>query len=432
MLTEFLSPNVDSPATDYRPPRATLNIIIWCVICLPAPYLSSTAYAGQTIEDVLRGVAQTADVEVASAKTETARAELDQTLSQKSPNITLDAQGEVVGDSDAGEPEYILRVEQTLFDWGRSDEAIVGRRSLVGASASGEREALLDAALRSVEAFFGIATANQKLAINHANRQSLLDLREMIERRVQSNVSPSVELDEVVMRLDLLDITDERLSSERRRQQLAMRRLTGLQVDRPTVSRCMDDRLPDEESLIKGVLAVSPTLERIRLEADAHSADARSLDASGLPTLVAGYRSDSDFNGADFEQRVYLALRYQFQSGGELRSKVAAERARYLEQQAILRKEIETITQTVSAWVSARSTSRSLVALYDRILNSKLRQKDSHLRRFLVGRSSWRDVLSAQQEIVDTQLSRVDSEMSACLAGASLDLMLGGIDVLGQ
>ena len=63
---------------------------------------------------------------------------------------------------------------------------------------------------------------------------------------------------------------------------------------------------------------------------------------------------------------MYLGLRYQFQAGGELESKIAAERARYLEQMALLRKEAEVLTQTVSAWVNAYQT-RSLVAVYDRI-----------------------------------------------------------------
>lgn len=405
-----------------------LGVVLVGVFFLPVP-LSA---AGLTLDEVLRAVDQTADAEVAAAMTDIARAELNEARSQKSPNVTVDAQGDLVGDEDPSQSEYVLMVEQTLLDWGRADEAIAGRRSAMGARESGEGEALLDAALQSTEMFYGVGAVNEKLVSNQTNREALTELRDMIQRRVESNVSPRIDLEEVKIRLDLLDIADHQLAAEKRRQQLALRRLTGLDVNSPVLSGCPEQRTTDEGRLVSDALSSSPTLERIRRRAEAHSYDARALDASGLPSLIAGYRSDSDLDGDGFDQRAYIALRYQFQAGGELEARVAAERARYLEQQALLRKEAEVITQTVSAWVSAYQTSLALVGVYDRIMISKRRQKESHLRRFLAGRSSWRDVLNAQQEVADAQISRIDSLISACLASSSLDLLAVGGGVVGD
>lgn len=388
--------------------------------------------SGHTVEEVLRGIAQGADAEVAVAITEIARAELGQARSQKAPNIKIDAQGDVAGDPDPTEPEYVLQAEQMLFDWGNADESIAGRRSAMDASASGEREALLDAGLRSLEAFYGVGAVNAKLLAHKNTRDSLTELRDMMRRRVESNVSPGIELEEVIIRLDLLEISEQRLASEKRRHQLLLKRLTGLDVDTPVMSDCSVAQPRDEEALIRSALAISPTLERIRHQAEVHLSDARALGASSLPSLVAGYRSDSQLNGADFDQRAYIALRYRFQAGGEVQSRVAAQRAMYLEQQALLRKEAETVTQTVGAWVSAYQTSISLVGVYDRVMASKLKQKESHLRRFLAGRSSWRDVLNSQQEIADTRVSRIDSEITVCLAAKSLDLLSSGAGVFGR
>jgi adhesin transport system outer membrane protein len=405
-----------------------LGAVLVGTFLLPVP-LSASEF---TLDEVLGALGQTAGAEVAAAMTGIARAELNESRSQKSPNLTVDAQGDLVGGEDPSQSEYVLRIEQTLFDWGRADEAIAGRRAVMGARESGEGEALLDAALRSTEMFYGIGAVNEKLASNRTNRHALTELRDMIQRRVESNVSPRIDLEEVKIRLDLLDIADHQLAAEKRRQQLSLRRLTGLDVESPVLSGCPAQRTTDEDRLIRDALASSPTLGRIRRQAEAHSYDARALDASGLPSLIAGYRSDSGLDGDGFDQRAYLALRYQFQAGGGLEARVAAERARYLEQQALLRKEAEVITQTVSAWVSAYQTSQALVGVYDRIMTSKRRQKESHLRRFLAGRSSWQDVLNTQREIADAQISQIDSQISACLASSSLDLLALGGGVLGD
>ena len=71
-----------------------------------------------------------------------------------------------------------------------------------------------------------------------------------------------------------------------------------------------------------------------------------------------------------------------FQTGGELKSQRAQERARYLEQQALYRRDTENITQTIGAWVSTYRTAISLDEIYLRVISSKAEQKDSHLRRF--------------------------------------------------
>lgn len=393
---------------------------------------ASVSAEALTLDQVLATLEQTADAEVAAAMTDIASAELRQAESQGSPNVTMDAQGDLAGGEGSTQSEYRLTVEQTLFDWGRADRLVDSRRSTVESRQNSEREALLDAALQTAEMFYGVGSVNEKMASNQATRNSLVELRDMIQRRVESNVSPGIDLEEVKIRLDLLDIADHQLASEKSRQKLSLVRLTGLDVDRPSLSGCLEERPIDEARLVERALESSPTLARVRRRAEAHGFETEALDAGGLPTLVGGYRSDSDLDGDGFDQRVYLGLRYQFQAGGELESKIAAERARYLEQMALLRKEAEVLTQTVSAWVNAYQTSRSLVAVYDRILASKVRQKQSHLRRFLAGRSSWRDVLNAQQEVADARISRIDSRVSACLASSSLDLLTGAGGGLGD
>ena len=84
------------------------------------------------------------------------------------------------------------------------------------------------------------------------------------------------------------------------------------------------------------------------------------------------------------------------------------------------------IAQTVGNWVSTYQTSVYLADTYRRVVSLKADQKESHLRRFLVGRSSWRDVLGAQQEIVESMAARIDASGAVCLASTALSLLAGG------
>lgn len=380
-----------------------------------------------TIQEVLARVPQTATAEVAAAVTEIAIADLDRSKSERFPVVTVDAQDNLTGDSSSYEPEYVLRVEQMLLDWGRSQETVLARESMINAKRSGEQEAILEAALQSAEAFYGIGVINGKLEANRENRRALRELQSMMERRVENRVSPNIDLQEVTSLIDLLDIADRRLESEKRSQQLTLIRLAGVNVERPEMSDCVRPAPLVEESLVRDALVFSPTLARLGHTEDSHAYDGKAIEATRLPSLVAGYRADSELDGNDFDHRAYLALRYELRTGGDLGARSAAERARGLEQRALYRRDAENITQTVGAWVSTYRTSIALADVYRRVVSSKVEQRESHLRRFLVDRSSWRDVLSAQREVAEAKTSQIDLTGAICLASSSLDLLTGGV-----
>ena len=391
---------------------------------------ASAVESATTIHQVLERVSRTASAEVAAAMTELALAELGQSESERFPVVTVDAQDNLAGDSSSYEPDYVLRVEQMLLDWGQTDEDVSARQATIEARRSGEQEAILDSALQSAEAFYEISVINRKLEANQENRGVLEDLRSMMERRVANRVSPNIDLQEVTSRIDLLDIADRRLGAEKRRQQLTLIRLAGVNVEEPETPDCLRSTPLDEASLVRDALAISPTLGRLRHQAERFAFDGKSIDAGRFPSLVAGYRADSKLDGNEFDQRAYLALRYEFRTGGDLAARSAAERAKFLEQRALYRKDAENITQTVGAWVSTYRTSTLMADIYRRVISSKAEQREAHLRRFLVGRSSWREVLSAQQEVAESKTAFIDVEGAVCLASSSLFLLTGGVGAL--
>ena len=95
---------------------------------------------------------------------------------------------------------------------------------------------------------------------------------------------------------------------------------------------------------MREALASSPTLTRLRHEADIHTFDERALEAM-RPGVVGGYRADSKLYGNEFDQRAYLALRYELQTGGDLNARMAKMRAKSLEQRALHRRDAEVIAR---------------------------------------------------------------------------------------
>ena len=89
------------------------------------------------------------------------------------------------------------------------------------------------------------------------------------------------------------------------------------------------------------------------------------------------------------------------------------------------------VHNNISTMISIKAfLSRLLPGVTVVVAHSKVGQKESHLRRFLVGRSSWRDVLGAQQEVVESMAARIDASGAVCLASISLSLLAGGTDEL--
>ena len=114
-----------------------------CLFSVPvsAPTEAALPELATTIGQVITGVSETAGVEIAAAMTDVAVAELGQSQSDKFPVVTIDAQDTVAGEAITNEPEYILRIEQMLLDWGQSTEVYlpVSRPSRRGGVLNGRR-----------------------------------------------------------------------------------------------------------------------------------------------------------------------------------------------------------------------------------------------------------------------------------------------------
>ena len=173
------------------------------------------------------------------------------------------------------------------------------------------------------------------------------------------------------------------------------------------------------------VLELSPSIQVHDATLSALAAEVDALRSEHYPKIVGGYRVDTDANGDNFDQQGYLALRLEIQTGGNLESRIAAERARVLETRALREAETEAIVQQVGDLISEYATARRLVGIQKALAESRTEQKASYLRRFVAGRASWMDVLNADRDLYEAKSAQVSALATACGALSSMAILAG-------
>lgn len=389
-------------------------------ICWSVPVLAESI----DISKVLDGLKNNPLVEAKHALIQSAQADLGVLESMDSPKVTADAMSPLAGGHNSDQPDYTMRVETSLYDWGANRNLIASGTAYLEARGMERDQAVLDLAVGTSDMFHQLASSFLQLGVFVNARKSLQDLVQMMGRRVEQKVSPQVDLDIVESRAALIDVRIEQLHREVRRHQLSILRDTEIMVEDPDLSSCALDVEPLDRALVVRALDTSPGLKMYDASIAALASEAEALRSELYPQIVGGYQVDTELNGNNFDQQGYLALRFEFQTGGNFDSRVAASRARLLEKRALRNEKAEAISQQVSDLISAYLTSRRLVGIQKSLADARASQKESYLRRFVAGRASWADVLSADQELVEARVAQISARVSACGALSAMAILV--------
>ena len=401
-----------------------------CFVKLYIPSLFCILFSGAVVADpveigeLLTEIRSSSAIEAKSALVRSAQADLDVFKSLDSPKVTVDAQGPFVG-GDRTQRDYTMLVEQSLYDWGANDQRMISADSYLNARDLEKEHAVIELSVRVSESFHLLSKSFLQLGVHVYARESVGELVEMMARRVDQSVSPKVDLDIVRSRLALINVKIEQLYREIQRQKLAILRSTKITVETPDIEGCSLDGQLDESLLVRIVLDSSPALKMHDATLSALAAGIEALRSDVYPKIVGGYRLDTDAGGDNFDQQGYVALRLELQTGGNLDSRIAVERAMVLERRALREQETELAVQRTSDLVSQYLTARNLVGIQKTLAEARQQQKDSYLRRFVAGRASWTDVLNVDGDLVEARSAQVAALADACSALSSLSILAG-------
>lgn len=290
------------------------------------------------------------------------------------------------------------------------------------AALAGLGEAVLSVELQAAESFFEVQRQQARQEIirkSIADHQTLVD---MMNRRVEQEVSPTADLELVSSRLAQMQLQLSVAISARNAALQKLRDLVGNPSYAPAAFVSSQAQLPQFvlETLIADVLAFNPKYQRLKADAKVAQATYQVSKGQIFPKLDLQY-SYNDVTG----NRVGLVLKSQF-SGG-LSSVAASEASRMRQASSELQvnateREIrnlvvadyEDYTSLRSRLIAARSAS-----------DASQRISESYMRQFTSGLRTWIDLMNSVRESTVASLDALDASIGTEAALTRIILRAG-------
>lgn len=312
-----------------------------------------------------------------------------------------------------------LVVDQPIWQGGRISSTIDRARAAVRQSEALTDETSQDIALRVTNTYFDLVRATTRMRALDLGLTEHRSLVGSIERRVEQEVSPRVDLE--LARARTAQLVEQQTTANA----LAASSLQQLRVllDDPSFTPAASPDYnpaahhPDQAGAVEQATTCSPTRRRLQAEALVARADARIARSQVLPRLSAQFTSN-EVTG----ERVGLAL--SAGTNGGLSQFEAERSARLRRDAAELRIGAADLdAQTALAGDFAEnSSSRERISSSRAAAEAARAVTDSYQRQFVVGRRSWLDVMNAALEATQSDVATNEAEVSAMASAARIHL----------
>lgn len=358
---------------------------------------------------------------------EVARADQDYAHRQRYPELSVSSL------SQSKQTSATLVIKQPLWAGGAIEaaEAVASATLDVGQASAAEQQ--LTIALRVLEAWRNYLVSSEKLTVIDQGIVQLQELVAMIQRRVDAQVSPRVELDLAQARVIQAQIARATLVAERDLALLRLRELAGVEVLaleaaaharlqpwRAAIARRIS--LPTEAEM-EQLAQQQPTVRRVRREAVLALREIDQAQASQWPNVFLQYQRGINQDLAN-DRRVGLAVEYSpgrgFSSQQKVQGAVARAQARDINVQTAVRD----ARDSLNAKRQEMARTQALEQSWRPSVDASTKLLASYQRQFIAGRKSWQDVLGQQNELMQAQQSLAEARIRWVGAYAELQLMV--------
>jgi outer membrane protein, adhesin transport system len=330
-----------------------------------------------------------------------------------------------------------LRLQQSLWAGGRIDAGVDSARMKSLAAQWSVAEAQLNVALQTLSAWQNLLTAWGRKEAAQMALQRLERLNDMLQRRVQNQVSPQIDAELMYARLvqaksDSLSATFNLEATKKRLTQWAGD-VDALGLDDEMLRLALKEQAPsiqrENEEQLQTAIDQHPSLLRNQADTAAAQHDVTQKKAEAWPTVYARVdRQLTEYNtavGVITETKVYLGLQYTPGAGLSLGSLVNAAQSRVYGLQAereTTRKELQ--DRFESEWRDYQALLQRQGPM-EESKNSTAEVLESYTRLFVAGRKSWLEVLNAVRELSQTEQSWSDLQAQRLASALRLRLYLG-------
>lgn len=381
---------------------------------------AATALAADTFDDLLALALRTHPaVEGRRAELGATRAEREGSEWQRYPTPSFEAATRTSGGNTS-----LFALEQPLWTGGRISAGIRAAGFREAAAQAAVVEAKQTIAFRLVAAYTDTLRQRQRQDFARASVDEHDRLLQLIDRRVQQDVSPPVDRDFARARLaqvaSELSLANQGLQvAQAQLDQLAGRPVTAVE-DVRLEGRAIPQSL--DEALVQAADR-SPVLARLEQSALAAGEDVESRRAVIMPQF--SLRLEHQVGAID-DSRALIVLRAQPGAGLSAGSAIAAARRRQEEARLAKADAERTVKEQVqTAFAEWRAAQ---VRLESAKMATGMAQSvfESYTRQYVTGRKTWIDVLNAVREVSQSQFSMADAQALMRASGLRLWLLTAG------
>jgi adhesin transport system outer membrane protein len=356
------------------------------------------------------------------------------------PSATVESASSSANDpSYRGNPQVAtFRLQQPLWTGGRLTAGIDKAQAGVGVSEASYQEVRQQLALKVLQAYSEWLSAHLKKQANEASQATHLRLREQVQRRISEGVSAQSDLVLAQSRLDA--ITADVVASVAQRD-VALSRL-GQLVGQAVQAKALEAAIArprnlalSPQALLEQALALSPSVQKAKYQAQAQLAVAQERSADLQPEFYARleqqYGSFS-YSSAAPETRLFVGVTSRLGAGLSSASNAQAARTQYEAALAEIEVQSRLVADQVSADKALAASASSRMSSVIASLGSAKELSESYDRQFLAGRKSWLDVMNAARELAQTETLLADLLSTQVIVTWRLDLSARGLDALTQ
>lgn len=332
--------------------------------------------------------------------------------------------------TDAGISQTSLKVEQPLWSGGRITGQIEAARSIATEADVTVTEAQQTILIQTAAAYTELVRASEKLRVAEQNVAEHKRLFEMIERRVETKVSPTSDVTLAMARLQAARNEAIQYRNLAAAAKVMLEQLIAAAVEGVLPSQRQNNMITTLEFALDAALTYSPQLKRLQAQDEGAKAKldvARSLIA---PQVSLSYeRRMGELSIGQRGDQAMVNVQFLPGAGLSAGSAISAASAR---RQAI-RDAVEAakrllIQQVTLDWNDSLAFADQIPQV-SALVAATQDVKQSYVRQYAVGRKTWIDVLNAQREAMQAVTALIDIETSLVLARVRLEILTGQLTV---
>lgn len=318
-----------------------------------------------------------------------------------------------------------VQVEQPLWAGGRitaNINAAEARADAARASVVEARKSILE---RTVNAYAEAMRLQSRLSTATAAITDYEQLTEMIDRRVNSGVSPKNDGVNVRARLQQAQSEQMQMTLQLKNARAELELLAGRKFGVLVLPRMPQLAVGSLNEALDATLDAAPELGRLNAEERAAEQVIAATRSSLSPALSLRY--NRTFGGGTLYQAEQVFVGVTYQPGSGLSSVSAISEAEARRVGAIHSREaarLDIINRVHNLWNLAQSARSETVVLKE-LVNSTQQVYESCLRQFPVGRRTWLEVLLGRRDATQAQYALADARWSGFASALKLDIATG-------